>query len=50
MGWGSQVSELDTENTYVWNYFGVGVNNKSTCDEKTMFAVSIQNFDLYLNS
>ena len=39
----------ETENASIWNYFGVGINNKSKYDERTMFPVSLQNYDLYLS-
>ena len=39
----------DTENASNWNHFGFGVNNKSKCDERVLFRVSLQNLDLYLN-
>ena len=42
-------TKSDTESASNWQYFGFGVNNKSKCDEKAMFAVSLQNLDLYSN-
>ena len=33
-------TKSDTENACSWNYFGLGANNKSKCDEMAMFRVS----------
>ena len=43
-------TQHDAKNASIWNYFGVGVNNKCKCDESTMFPVSLENLDLQLNS
>ena len=47
--WGQRHYEIkpNTENVSIWNYFGVGLNNK--CNEMTMLPVSLQYFDCALN-
>ena len=42
-------TKLASENVSNWDHFGFGVNNKSNCDERSLFQVSLQNLDLYFN-